>query len=219
MADVEKVKELRRRTAAGIMDCRKALAYSDGDVGKAEKIIWRQRVRDGLDLADKPASGRGGIVHAYIHHGGRIGAMVEVLCDTDFAARTDELKTFAHDLAMHVAAEKPEWLQVCDIHPADFIGLSKDGLEQRCLLTQPHIKDPACTVGEMLAQLSARTGENCRIGRFERWEIGDRRGIAQDAHRSVVPSGWNGRTAGAGLYWCLFVVAFIAIIALITWFK
>jgi elongation factor Ts len=209
MADVGKVKELRKRTAAGIMDCRKALAYAEGDVSKAEQVIWQKRQRDGLWLSDRPA-GKAGVIHSYIHHGSRIGAMVELLCDTDFAARTDEFRTFAHDLAMHIAAEKPGWLKMSDIPPSEFIGMQRDGLERRCLLTQPHIKDQTRTVGELLDELSAKIGERCIIGRFERWEVGDRSVVPRECHRSVMPPGWKGRTAGARL----FILAFLVLTAI-----
>ena len=207
MADVEKVKELRKRTAAGIMDCRKALSYADQDLDKAEQVIWRQRMRDGQWRADLPA-GRAGLIHSYIHHGSRIGVMVELLCDTDFAARTDELKTFAHNLAMHIAAEKPKWVELSDIQPLDFACMPKEDLECRCLLTQPYIRDHTRTVGELLNELSAKTGETCRVGRFKRWEVGSPEPSPKVEHRMMggLPKRWKGRTAGARMFFLMFLV-------------
>lgn len=211
--NVEKVKALCGRTKAGVMDCRKALEYADGDLDKAEKVIWRQRQRQGLDRVDTPA-GKAGVVHAYVHQGDRIGSMVEVLCDTDFAARTEEFKSFAHDLALHIAAENPEWRALADIAPIDFAAMDQDTLSRRCLLTQPHVKDPSHTVGELLNELSAKLGENCHIGRFQRWEVADSKMLPVFTSRRVVPVGWNGRgTDATGIFIAIGTVLVLVALA------
>lgn len=166
----EMVKELRGKTGAGVMDCFAALASSSGDQAAAEELIRKRRAANPIE-SPEDGSHRAGVVHSYIHAGDRIGVMVEVECGTDFAARTEEFKAFAHDLAMHVAAMKPSW-----ISPEDVPWDAADDEEidsSRYLLLQPFIKDAGRTIGELLAELSDRIGEPVAIRRFERWEVGE----------------------------------------------
>ena len=159
------IKELRERTGAGVMDCKKALDEADGDVERAIALL-RER---GATLAEKKAHRQTsqGLVECYIHAGGRIGAMVEVNCETDFVARTDAFKTLAHDLAMQVAATGPLAVSEDDL-PA---GAEGDP-EELVLLRQPFIKDPSRTIGDLVKEAIAQTGENVRIRRFARFELG-----------------------------------------------
>jgi len=163
MANTQQIKELRGMTGAGIMECKKALEETAGDITAAMELL-RQR---GLARAEKKAhrEARQGLIEAYIHAGGRIGALIELNCETDFVAHTDEFKELAHDLAMQVAATDPS-----------FIG-SDEALEEVdpkevCLLCQPFIKEPQKTVQELIAETIAKVGENIRIRRFARFELG-----------------------------------------------
>ena len=161
----EDVKELRQRTGAGVMDCKRALEEAGGDYDKATEVL-RQR---GLSMAEKKADRQTsqGIVECYIHAGGRIGAMVEVNCETDFVARTDTFKALAHDLAMQVAATGPLSVSEEDLPP----GAEGDPAEM-CLLRQPYIRDPSRTIHELVAEAIAQTRENIRVRRFARFELG-----------------------------------------------
>ncbi len=160
------VKELRDQSGAGIMECKKALLQTRGDMNKALQILKEE----GLLKAKKKA-GRAttqGLIEAYVHTGGRIGAMVEVNCETDFVARTDEFKKLAHHLAMQVAAMPPQFVskeeapEGVDIEP-----------EAACLLLQPYIKDPNKTIQDIITETIAKVGENIKIKRFARFELGD----------------------------------------------
>ena len=163
---VEMVKELRDQSGAGIMQCRKALIEAKGDIVAALQILKQQS----LILAEKKAkrSAVQGLIEAYVHAGGRIGAMVEVNCETDFVARTDEFKELAHHLAMQVAAMTPRFIsreevaEGSDIEP-----------QTACLLLQPYIKNPDRTVQEIIAETIAKVGENIKVSRFARFELGD----------------------------------------------
>ena len=161
----EDVRELRQRTSAGVMECKRALEEADGDLDRAMEIL-RQR---GVALAEKKAHRQTsqGLVECYIHAGGRIGAMVEVNCETDFVARTDTFKALAHDLAMQVAATGPLSVSEEDL-PA---GAEGEPVEM-CLLRQPYIRDPSRTIQDLIAEAIAQTGENVRVRRFARFELG-----------------------------------------------
>ena len=160
------VKELRELCGAGIMDCRGALIETDGDVEKAQQLLKEK----GLAKAAKK-SGRAtgqGVVDAYIHTAGRIGALVELNCETDFVARTDEFKNLAHCLAMQVAALAPQYVSEEDIpEGADVVP------EEACLLSQAYIKDPAQTIKDLITETIAKTGENIQVKRFTRFELGE----------------------------------------------
>jgi len=161
-----KIKELRDQSGAGIMECRNAILEAEGDMEKALQIL-KQR---SLFQAEKKGkrSANQGIIEAYIHTGGRIGAMVEVNCETDFAAHTDEFKELAHHLAMQVAAQAPQFISREEI---------PEGVEVEpqtaCLLFQPYIKDPEKTIQDIVTETIARVGENIKVSRFVRFEIGD----------------------------------------------
>ncbi|MDD5127951.1 MAG: translation elongation factor Ts [Dehalococcoidales bacterium] len=160
------IKELRAKSGAGVMECRSALAVCEGDMEKAVQVLKEKGLLKAGKKADRTTAQ--GLVEAYIHTGGRVGAMVEVNCETDFVARTDEFKVLAHFLAMQVAALAPKYISQEDI-PAD----AKDVDPQAdCLLLQPFIKDPTKTVKDLIVETIARTGENIKIGRFARFELG-----------------------------------------------
>lgn len=161
----EQVKELREITGAGVMDCKRALTEAGGDKDKAIEIL-RER---GLSAAEKKShrTTEQGLVECYIHAGGRIGAMVEVNCETDFVARTDDFKALARELAMQVAATGPLSVSEEDL-PAGADGKP----EELCLLCQPHIRDPGRTVQDIVNDVIAKTGENVKVRRFARFELG-----------------------------------------------
>ena len=190
------VKELREKTGAGILDCQKALQETGDDIEKAIDYL-RQK---GLAAAQKK-SGREtnqGLIHAYIHMGGKIGVLIEVNCETDFVARNEEFKAFVNDLALQVAAAKPTYVkredipkEVVDKERAICEGQAKemgkppaawpkivDGklekfYQESCLMEQAFIKDPAVMVKDLLAQKIAKIGENMNIRRFTRYQLGE----------------------------------------------
>jgi elongation factor Ts len=162
---VQAIKELRELTGVGMLDCKNALEEADGDLDKAKQILRRR----GIAVAEKRAGRETaqGLVEAYIHPDGRLGALVELNCETDFVARTDEFKALAHDLAMQVAATEPRYVSPDDLPPDD------DGDPRDvCLLAQPFIKDPNRSVQEMVNDSIAKTGENIRVRRFQRFQLG-----------------------------------------------
>ncbi|WP_447602730.1 translation elongation factor Ts [Nitrospira sp. Nam80] len=189
------VKELREKTGAGILDCQKALTESDNNIEKAVDYL-RQK---GLAAAQKKAGRETnqGLIHAYIHAGGKIGVLIEVNCETDFVARNEEFKAFVNDLALQVAASSPSYVTREDV-PADTIAKEKSIYEaqakemgkppaawpkivegkldkyyqENCLLDQAFIKDPSVTVKDLLAQKIAKIGENMVVRRFTRYQLG-----------------------------------------------
>ncbi|MEZ4500804.1 MAG: translation elongation factor Ts [Thermomicrobiales bacterium] len=170
------VKELRELTGAGIMECKRALEDAGGDLRKAEGLIMQQ----GLAKADKKAgrAAQQGIVEPYIHGGGRIAALVEVNCETDFVARTEDFKSLAHDVAMQVAAMAPRYVSEQDVPEEAWdeltheFGDRKKAAEAVCLLSQPFIKDPKVTINELNRAAIGKLGENVIIRRFARFEVG-----------------------------------------------
>ena len=162
----EMIKELRNQSGAGIMDCRNALVGAEGDMEKAVETLRDSGLLKAQKKAERAATQ--GLVEAYIHTGGRIGAIIEVNCETDFVARTDEFKELAHCLAMQVAAIAPQFVseeevpEGCDIEP-----------QAACLLLQPYIKDPAKTVRDIIVEAIAKVGENIKVSRFTRFELGN----------------------------------------------
>jgi elongation factor Ts len=190
------VKELREATGAGVLDCKKALQETDGDFDKAVEYL-RQK---GLAAAAKRASraANEGTIGSYVHAGSRVAALVEVNCETDFVARTDDFLALAHDLAMQVVAAKPKYLVPEDI-PAEVIEAEKEiyraqmedsgkpehvidkiveGKLQKyyqevCLVQQPFIKDEGLTVQDVVTQVAAKLGENVVVRRFVRFELGE----------------------------------------------
>ena len=152
---IRMVKELREQSGAGIMSCRNALLETEGDMEKASQLLKQQS----LYRAEKKAkrSTAQGIIEAYVHAGGHIGAMVEVNCETDFAARTGEFKELAHHLAMQVAALSPQFISSEEIPEGANIEP-----REACLLLQPYIKDPDKTVQDVITETIAKVGENIR---------------------------------------------------------
>jgi elongation factor Ts len=186
----ELVKELRTRTGAGVMDCRKALEEAGGDVERAAELLRVKGLAAAAKRAGREASE--GLVEAYVHAGSRLGALVEVNCETDFVARTEEFKRLAKELAMQVAATSPRFLSKDEVsaeavaeqraviaREAD--GASEAEIDRRLqqwvqevvLLDQPYIRDAARRVGDLVTEASARTGENVRIRRFARFKLGE----------------------------------------------
>ena len=190
------VKELRERTGAGMMDCKNALVEADGDI---EKAIDALRTK-GLAKAAKK-SGRAtaeGLIGSYVHAGGKIGVMVEVNCETDFVARTDEFAELVNDIAMHIAAADPKFVRREEVTASDLdrereifrqqaldegkpenivdrIVEGKIGkyYSECCLLEQDFVKDPDVTVGELITQKIAKIGENMQVNRFSRFTLGE----------------------------------------------
>ncbi len=190
------VKELRERSGAGMMDCKKALVETNGDMEAALKYLKEKGLSQAAKKAGRIAAE--GLVDAYIHMGGRIGVLVEVNCETDFVAKTAEFQEFVKDIAMHIAASNPEYVSREDV-PEDVIAREKeifkaaalnegkpehivdkivDGriekfLSEICLLEQPFVKDPDLTVQQVLTEKIAKIGENISIRRFARFERGE----------------------------------------------
>ena len=197
MADIsaELVKELRERTGAGFMDCKRALTEADGDLDKATAVLREK----GLAAAAKKAGrdAREGLVSSYIHTGGRVGVLIEVNCETDFVARTDEFQKLVRDLAVQVAGLAPLYVdqervpaQVLDAKKAELLadestqkkpenirpqiveGQLKKWYSQVCLYDQP-FRDEERTVGELITQNISTIGENIRVRRFTRYALGE----------------------------------------------
>ena len=190
------VKELREKTGVGIMDCKEALAATNGSIEEAQDYLRKK----GLQAAAKRAerSTREGSVGSYIHGGGRLGVMIEVNCETDFVARTDDFQELVHDLAMQVAASNPLYPTRDDVpeevvvkerqileeqaqasgRPAQAIAKMVEGrlnkyFQEVCLLDQPFVKDPSMSVGDLITAKIAKTGENIAVSRFVRFQLGE----------------------------------------------
>lgn len=193
--DLKQVQELRELSGLGLMDCRKALEETNGDIDKAIEILRKK----GSAVAAKRAGNTTaqGMVHAYIHPGAQLGVLVEINCETDFVARTEAFKQFAHDLCMHIAAAKPMYLTEADVDPkflehereifteqmassgkpANIINQIVEGKLKKlysdvCLMNQTFVKNDQFTIDSLLKDLIAKTGENIKIKRFARFEIG-----------------------------------------------
>ena len=167
MADIPAylVKKLRERTGAGVMECKRALEEAAGDLDRAMAVLQER----GIAMAEKKSHRETsqGMVECYIHAGGRLGALVEVNCETDFVARTEDFKKLARDLAMQVVASSPAFVAEEDL-PEGAEGTPKE----LCLMLQPFIKDESRTVGDLVKEVIAKTGENIRVRRFTRFELG-----------------------------------------------
>ena len=165
MSLTAQIKALREKTGAPVIECRNAIMETGGNEEKALELLLKR----GLARAEKKLHREvsQGLVEAYIHPGGRIGALVEVNCESDFVARTQEFKDLAHDLALQIAAIAPMFLSPQEIPPSD----NADPKEV-CLLSQPFIKDPQKSVEERIKETIARVGENIRVKRFARFELG-----------------------------------------------
>ena len=159
------VKELREKTGAGVIDCKNALVESCGDFGKACDILAAR----GIAIAEKKSArvAKSGAIEIYTHLGGKIGAMVELNCETDFVAKTDEFKNLAHDLVLQIAAMDPKFVSQEDM-PKD----SEEDPKVACLMLQPFIKDPSKTIKDIVVEAVAKIGENIKVRRFVRFELG-----------------------------------------------
>jgi elongation factor Ts len=193
---IEDIKQLRDETGVGIMDCKRALTEANGDVPRAKEILHDQ----GLELMGQQEERQvsEGRVEAYVHHNGKVGVLVEIACNTDFAANSAELVGFAHDLAMHIAAARPRYVSPEDVPPADLErekqtfrlrmeeegkpaniiekateGRLKQFYRDSCLTKQAFIKDPEVTIEDLLANLRTKTGENIFVKQFARFEAGE----------------------------------------------
>lgn len=191
---IEQVKDLRQQTGAGVLDCRNALEEVDGDLEKAMELLSKKGLAVAAEKAEREASE--GLVEAYIHAGGKLGVLLEVNCETDFVARTDDFRELAHDLAMQVAATSPEYLASDDI-PADVLEREREWhrgqiggdkseeiierilegklhkyYQQVCLLDQAFIKEEGMTVRDLITSKIAKLGENIKVHRFARFELG-----------------------------------------------
>jgi elongation factor Ts len=161
----EQVKELRQKTGAGVMDCKKALTEAGGNFDKACIIITER----GLAIAKKKSdrAAEQGTIECYVHTGNHLGVMVEVNCETDFVARTADFKELTHNIALQISAMAPQYVSAEDI-PA---GVEVDK-QAACLLLQPFIKDPSKSIQDIITETVAKTGENIKIRRFVRYELG-----------------------------------------------
>ena len=189
------VKELRDRTGAGIMDCRKALVEADGNIARAEAVLKEKGMRG---PKDPTRESKQGLVESSKHPGGQLGALVELNCETDFVSRTQDFGQLAYEIALHVAASNPLYLDRDSISEADLAAqrtliaeqltlaghedpLSDEDLDARlnkwveevALLEQPYVRDPKNTVRQLILGVGAKTGENIRVGRFARFKVGD----------------------------------------------
>jgi len=190
------VKELRERTGAGMMDCKAALAEANGDMEKAIEILRKK----GLAKAAKKAGRetKEGLIISYVHHNGKIGVLLELNCETDFVARTDEFKELGNKIAMHIAAMAPRWVKREDV-PADVIEKEKEIYREQlkdsgkpvqvvekiiegklesfyqdnCLLEQKYALDQTITIKDMIQQAIAKIGENIQVSRFVRMQVGE----------------------------------------------
>ncbi|WP_422657265.1 translation elongation factor Ts [Paenibacillus sp. EC2-1] len=190
------VKELRERTGAGMLDCKKALDETNGDIDKAIALLREKGLSAAANKAGRIATE--GVVESYIHGGGRIGVLVEINCETDFVGKTDQFKEFARDIAMHIAAASPKYVRREEV-PADELEKEKEILkaqalnegkpekivekmvegrinkyyEEYCLLDQSFVKDPDKTISTLLNEKISTIGENISIRRFVRYELGE----------------------------------------------
>ncbi len=162
----EAIKDLREKSGAGVMECRNALMQAEGQLEKALEILKQQSLVKVEKKKSRTAAQ--GLIEAYVHAGGRVAALVEVNCETDFVARTAEFKQLAHDIAMQVAAMEPQYVNAEDV-PA---GSDVDPASA-VLMKQAFIKDPSITIGDLVNQTIARTGENIKVSRFVRFEVGE----------------------------------------------
>lgn len=190
------VKELRERTGAGMMDCKKALSATDGDLEKAIDFLREKGLAAAAKKAGRVAAE--GLVEAYIHGGGRIGVLVEVNCETDFVAKTDAFKELVKDIAMHIAATNPSYLKREEVPTAELeheqavlaeqarnegkpekiiekmvVGRIEKYYKEVCLMEQPFVKDPDKTISDLITESIAKIGENISIRRFSRYQLGE----------------------------------------------
>lgn len=192
----ELVKQLREKTAAGVMDCKQALTESGGDMDKAVEFLRKKGLATAAKRAGRATSE--GTIQSYIHMGGKLGVMVEVSCETDFVAKNDDFQEFARNIAMHIAASNPLGIAPEDI-PQDILDKEKEiyraqaaetgkpdnivekitegklskFIKDNCLMNQPYVRNPEITVADLLNELIAKIGENITVKRFVRFQVGD----------------------------------------------
>ena len=193
---VDQIKALREQTGVGILDCRQALEDANGDYDKAVEALREKGLATVAKRGERETSE--GVLDLYSHGGGRVGVMVEVNCETDYVARSEAFRTFAHEIALQVAASSPSYVSVEDIpeealeqrrqtereealaegKPEEIVekiveGRIKKFMDEACLLSQDYIRDDELTIEQLLHQNVAAMGENIVIRRFERWELGE----------------------------------------------
>lgn len=191
------IKALRAETNAGVLDCRKALEASNGDFQKAVEWLREKGMVTAANRTDREASN--GTIEIYSHGAGRVGVMVEVNCETDFVARSEQFRTLAHEIALQIAANSPRYVKPEDIpeaelereaekararakeegKPESVVGKIVDGYlekfkDENCLLRQPYVRDDSLTVEKLIMQNVAAIGENVLVRRFQRWELGEK---------------------------------------------
>ena len=176
--DAAAIKALREATNAPVMDCRRALAESGGDLERAKKLL----VERGQQLAQKKADRevREGFIGHYIHQGGKMGVLVELACETDFVAKNEQFQRLAHDLAVHICASRPQYVSREDV-PAAVVAAKQDEqggkvekfYEEAVLLDQPYVRDDSKSVGELITSAVGVLGENIKVRRFARFDIGE----------------------------------------------
>ncbi len=159
------IRELRDKTGAGVMDAKRALEQAEGNSEKAEELLQEKGLASAAKRSDRVASE--GAVESYIHQGGRIGAMIELNCETDFVARTDDFKELVKNLAMQVAAMSPRFVDRESV-PED----AGEVADEELLMEQDYIRDAGTKIGDLVKQLAAKTGENIVISKFSRFELG-----------------------------------------------
>jgi len=179
----EQIRTLREQTGAGIMDAKRALEQAEGDAKKATEILRQQGLAKAGKKSDRAVNE--GLVDYYIHGQGRIGALVEINCETDFVARTEDFKALTHDIAMQVAAASPQYVTVDQIAEGDYAKLESDfgdrdaAIKAVVLLEQPFIKDPKKTIGDLVKEAISKLGENIVVRRVARFELGEEIGKAE----------------------------------------
>jgi elongation factor Ts len=191
-----RVKELREKTGAPMMDCKHALTEAKGDLEQAVVLLRKKGVSVAAKKATRVTS-EGSVAH-YIHAGGKIGVLVEINCESDFVARTDDFKELVHDIAMHIAASDPKFVRKEDVTPEAFerekdiyraqaaasgkpanivekmvVGKMEKFYEEVCLLEQPYIKDQTMSISQLIAAKVGKLGENIAVSRFARFKVGD----------------------------------------------
>jgi elongation factor Ts len=190
------VKQLRERTGAGMMECKRALEESKGDVGEAEVVLRKRGIANASKRSARAT--RQGVIGSYVHAGSQLGVMVELNCESDFVARTDDFRELVHDIAMQIAAADPQFIRREDV-TEEALGKEREiqraralaegksekmvdkivegrmnkFYEEVCLLEQPYIKDNSLTVAQLIATKIAKTGENITVARFVRLKVGD----------------------------------------------
>lgn len=163
---IETVRALRQSTGAGVLECKQVLEQVGGDLKCAEDILRERGLATAISKASRET--REGLIDAYVHSGNRIGALIEVNCESDFVARTPEFRELVHNLAMQVAAMSPRVIDTEDVSDEE-----NSPVEEVCLLEQPFIKDPSRTVRELIQETIARVGENVRVRQFSRFALGE----------------------------------------------